>query len=418
MGDRSSPGFNITVVATQPVPRVRGRQDSRGKILDRAEDVTQRVTRFSFEDNDRKHDVLSLRVDNHDLKFFDDPVWVKGNLVRFEFGYPGTIFGPRYHVIDGVKGARELEIVALEEASLLNKAKCRLFKSKTRLQVVEEIVRGGSFLEVQNLDIERTKLRNEKPRDWQQAGITDWQFLQELAEGVNYEVYIEGDTLHFHPRRFDVEPRRRFDWFFGNGDLLDFQVTEMRTSDLPSRVMVAARDPVERKDAGAAGSDSDTERSSLGGQGFLELESGRVGRIAGERVLTSPDPDPASNKLLADTHYERASQEQVKMVAKIIGDPFLPAKSLVQIEGISKLLSGKYYVESHTHVMASGEGYVGMLKLVRNAVSEVPVQEAPTLDKSKAAENLKEVATDRRAVVITDPVTGRLRQQGIDERTR
>ena len=48
-----------------------------------------------------------------------------------------------------------------------------------------------------------------------------------------------------------------------------------------------------------------------------------------------------------------------------MGDPTLRAKSIVEVRGISGLLSGKYYVQDVKHVI-SASGYVCDLKLTRD----------------------------------------------------
>jgi len=50
---------------------------------------------------------------------------------------------------------------------------------------------------------------------------------------------------------------------------------------------------------------------------------------------------------------------------KVVGDPTLHAKSIVEVRGISGLLSGKYYVTDVKHIIASS-GYVCDLKLTRD----------------------------------------------------
>ena len=50
---------------------------------------------------------------------------------------------------------------------------------------------------------------------------------------------------------------------------------------------------------------------------------------------------------------------------KVVGDPTLHAKSIVEVRGISGLLSGKYYVTNVKHII-SASGYVCDLKLTKD----------------------------------------------------
>jgi len=55
----------------------------------------------------------------------------------------------------------------------------------------------------------------------------------------------------------------------------------------------------------------------------------------------------------------------VKLALQVVGDPTLRAKQVVEVRGISSLLSGKYYVTEAKHVISSS-GYVVDLKLTRD----------------------------------------------------
>ena len=50
---------------------------------------------------------------------------------------------------------------------------------------------------------------------------------------------------------------------------------------------------------------------------------------------------------------------------QVVGDPSLRAKEVVEVRGISTLLSGKYYVTEARHVISSS-GYVVDLRLTRD----------------------------------------------------
>ncbi len=55
----------------------------------------------------------------------------------------------------------------------------------------------------------------------------------------------------------------------------------------------------------------------------------------------------------------------MKLTLQVVGDPTLRAKEVVEVRGISTLLSGKYYVTSAKHSLSSS-GYTVELKLTRD----------------------------------------------------
>ncbi len=413
--DRSSFGFSVIVIANSQEIRVSGHPDERtaGQVLDNMTEVSARVLKFQYEDSEREQDQLKLTVDNHDLYFFDHPAWEKGNLVRFLFGYPGAIFGPRYAIVDSMRGFLTLDIVCVEESALANEQKARKFENMTRCDVVRAIVGEGALQGVVNVDLDETSLADEKPQEWQQAGQTDWQFLLKLAEKPGYEVYIEDDTLHFHPRRLAKPPLRKLTYFYGDGDLMEFSVESLRTADRAAVTEVRGRDPIARTDVAAVGSNETTTRDVLGNQGSLVIERNRTTGtlVAGRKILTTADPEPNKVQDEADTHFRQSEQDEVEASATIVGDPYLPAKSVVQIEGVSRMLSGNYYVTKATHVMDGTTGYRTTLSLMKNALTAVPTSDPPTLDPSMAAENRQKVTDSRVKRIVRDPLTGSLRQE-------
>jgi len=63
--------------------------------------------------------------------------------------------------------------------------------------------------------------------------------------------------------------------------------------------------------------------------------------------------------------FRRAERATIKLSLKVVGDPTLSAKRIVEVRGISGLLSGKYYVTDVKHLI-SASGYVCDLKLTKD----------------------------------------------------
>ena len=75
-------------------------------------DLTDRVLNWSFDDNESKSDKLILTVDNWDLANFDTPVWAKGNILEFGYGYFGNMAPSRQMIIKKVTGSLQLNVEA------------------------------------------------------------------------------------------------------------------------------------------------------------------------------------------------------------------------------------------------------------------------------------------------------------------
>jgi len=404
--DTSSPGFVITVIAANPELRIDGKTDPTtvGKILENMDDVNKRILSFTYEDDEKAHDVLKLKVDNQDMYFMEHPAWIKGNLVRFFFGYPGRIFGPKYVVIDSVQGFLELDITCVEDAALANISYVRKFENFSIEDVIRRLIVDRSFgPNITAYSIPKDDARLQEKKTFSQSRQSDWQFLQRLAEPLGYEVYIEHEILFFKPRDFSARPDRSYEYWYGIGDLLSFDIKEWRAADRPAETVVVGRNPIERKTISATGSNTKTTRDTLGNQNSVSIRADRAGalqrRPAGKTVHTTPAKTQGEAKTEADSRYRKQEQKEVEASARIIGDPELRAKSIIKIVGISRQLSGLYYVKKHVHTIDRSNGYTGDLSLLRNAVTAIPTTTPPTTDPTKATENKKDPAKTKELVI-------------------
>lgn len=74
---------------------------------------------------------------------------------------------------------------------------------------------------------------------------------------------------------------------------------------------------------------------------------------------------PAAAQRESAARFQRAERETVKLTLHVVGDPTLRAKEVIEVCGISALLSGKYYVTSAKHAISSS-GYTVELKVTRD----------------------------------------------------
>ena len=88
-------------------------------------------------------------------------------------------------------------------------------------------------------------------------------------------------------------------------------------------------------------------------------------RNATTSVHPTSAPTPAAAERESAARFRRAERETVKLSMQVVGDPTLRAKEVLEVRGISGLLSGKYYVTEAKHVISSS-GYVVELKLTRD----------------------------------------------------
>ncbi len=358
--DRSAPGVRLTLLPSE--------RASAGEPVD----LAGRLLGFAYEDAERKSDKVSLQLDNFDLSLFEREELVAGALLEVSWGYPGIMAPPRRVVLKKLKGFSALTLEGQSLAALMNReAKSRRWENVTRAAVVRELAREHGY-EGQFVDVEDTA---EVFDVINQTAETDARFLRRLAAREEFEFYVDDGGLHFHERRQSAPPTHVFTWYSdpGRGDVLSVSVE----SDLGKRagkVAVRGRDPLRRATVEAAGNSGTVSRATLGD--VVEVVDPETGHTSLEtrNATASVHPSAASTAARAGresaARFRRAERSAVKLSLQVVGDPTLRAKTIVEVRGISSLLSGKYYVTEVKHVVSSG-GYTCDLKLTRDGAGRL-----------------------------------------------
>ncbi len=358
--DRSAPGVRITVLPDE--------RAASGEPLD----LDGRIVGFTFEDAERKADKLSLQLDNFDLALFEREDLMGGAVLEVSWGYPGNMAPPRRVVVKKLKGFTTLTVEGQALSVLMNReAKTRRWENVRRSEVVRQIAAEygyeGEFLDVQDTE-EVFDVVN-------QAAETDARFLRRLAAREEFEFYVDGGGLHWKEREQSAAPTHVLTWYAdpGRGDVLSVNVE----SDLvrrAGRVTVRGRDPMRRATIESTASNETADRSTLGE--VVEVVDPETGETSLQRrnATATVHPTSASTEGRARresaARFRRAERATVKLSMRVVGDPTLHAKSIVEVRGISPLLSGKYYVTDVKHVISSS-GYVCELKLTRDGTGRL-----------------------------------------------
>lgn len=353
--DRSAPGVRITLLADE--------RAASGEPLE----LGQRIIGFTFDDAERKADKLSLQLDNFDLSLFDREDLMGGATLEVSWGYPGNMSVPRRVVVKKLKGFNTLTVEGQATSVLMNReSKTRNWEEVTRSEVARQIAEEHGY-EGEFIDIEDSE---EVFDVINQSGETDARFLRRLAAREEFEFYVDAGGFHFHERRQSAAPIHVFTWYAdpGRGDVISVNVE----SDLvkrAGRVTVRGRDPMRRTTIESSTSNETADRSTLAE--VVEVVDPETGSTSLEtrNATASVRPTAASNEGRARresaARHRRAERSTIKLSMRVVGDPTLHAKSIVEVRGISGLLSGKYYVTEVKHVISSS-GYTCDLKLTRD----------------------------------------------------
>lgn len=354
-----------------PLPRrtatpifVRALPDGDGGSATRL-DLSDRITEFTYKDEERRADKLTLTIDNFNLALFDDPAFVKGMLLEVAWGYPGNMSPTRVVVVQRITGGVELKVECLAESILLHReTRSRVFESVRRSDVARQIAREGGYVD-DRVDVEDTPVVHPRIA---QAGLTDAQLLMRMARQEGFEFYVDQTGFHWHRRRVGEAPVRVLHYYTdpNAGDVLDFNV-ENDVTARPGRIRRRGRDPLEGADIDEhADDESDAERTVMSPVRIIvdrETRARRVDQRTGtEEVRPTTAISAAQARREAVGRFRRVQQTAIKMKMTVIGDPTLLAKTVVLVRGMGTRLSTRYYVKSVEHSI--GSGYTCSLELV------------------------------------------------------
>ena len=396
--DRSAPGVRIGLCA----------DETAGSVTPL--DLSGRIIAFTFEDTESKADRVSITLDNFNLSIFESEALAGGSVLEVSWGYPGCMAPPRRVVVKKLKGFSTLTVEAQAVSSLMNRVeKTRAFENMTRSTVAKRIAAEHGYARPFS-DIEDTE---EVFDTVNQTAETDAQLLRRMATREGFEFFVDGSGLHFHSKRQDAAPSHVLTWYAdpGRGDVMSVHVE----SDLTRRtgkVTVKGRDPKAKTTIKAEATSATVKRTTL--SEVVEVVDPETGtttlqaRNATETVHASPASTAKRASREADARFRRAEGSAVKLSLQVVGDPTLAAKSVVEMRGISSLLSGKYYVREVKHAISSS-GYTCEVKATRDGVGR---RARPKAKEQGGASNTTQPSSDSgdlKEVEVVDPETGKTR---------
>ncbi len=343
---------------------------------DPGDDLGPRVLSFEYADDEKKTDLCKITLNNQDLALFDHPVFDKGTILHVSWGYPGNMTPTRKVVVQKVKGALTLSVEAQDKGILMHKDdRARSFENVTRAEVAHTIATEEGY-EAEAVFIDDTVVKYSVIT---QAAETNAQFLKRLADKEGFEFYVDHDGFHWHARRLDQKPARVLQWYMlpDVGDIISFDV-DTDVGGKKGSASVAGRDPLAKADIKATADASTTPRTTLAPTPEVPAPTTKVpisvlDKTTGELTTVYKDA-PAKNgaaaasaqpttattqaeaKRGADATFRRSQQNTVTLTLSLIGDPGIAAKQVVEVRGIGKRMSGKYYLTEVKHVISSS-GY-------------------------------------------------------------
>lgn len=363
-------------------------------------DLSDLVLVFEYVDEEKKADKLTLKIDNWNLEQFDSPTWKKGTILEVTFGYPGKMSPIRRAVVQKIKGFRQLSIEAHGMAMVAHKIKrSRVWSNMTLVEIARAIagqygaefgVAGGTTGD--NIKIDSALDRKVAHRV--QASETDASFLSRLAKRHGLQFYVDSQGMHFKTRNLEQAPIRSYTWFNGEGELLDIDIE----NDVTARAGAVTKkgiDPLSKKVITHRADNDSTKRAGLAP--VIEiidkktLVSSVQPRAAEEHTEHTSEANTVGAKSHAEGKFRETQHRTVKLSFKAVGDPDVMGKRVIEMKGIGKRLSGKYYITSVTHTI-DNSGYSMSVKAHTDGHGATGgVNSKAALNKKEATEKLEQL---------------------------
>lgn len=189
-----------------------------------------------------------------------------------------------------------------------------------------------------------------------QYNQNDWDFLWARANMLGYQVYVEGNNLHFCPAsssRTKTDPTKLE---FG-GNLVRFEPRVAAMGQV-TKTDAYGWDPKQKKNVSSSTMIDITLSGTKNLANTIPANAQMKTAYSSKAVDTVIEPNATSTpqaKAYADAAFSRASTSFVQAYGELDeGDPFLVAGSTVVINGLGLRFTGKYYVTEAHHVFRHG----------------------------------------------------------------
>lgn len=370
-------------------------------------DVSTLVEAVEYESSDGIADMAKIHIANPDFIVSRSRIFLPGNEVSIWMGYHGDmqhvgrvkIYGyePTYPEgdamprIEATGYTRDRDLMS-NEPSKVKKIKASpnagkaAKKATTKMNQKLKASEGRVFKNMRFSDAVRLKARDygmredidptpEDPRHtFQKAGMTDYQFVQAVANYTGFVFWVDGDengrwTLHFKdPAKLTTQSKVfRYVYNDANATLKAFNPA-MKFVGVVTKIAVEAKDPKTGKLRNLDFEINPSTDEDPFFTGDLNAQTPKLSGPPSDIVLSIGDVQvrTVANKrfqndkelaLWARAWFRKNAENFVFGEGKLIGDPSLRARQTHYLDGLEDMLSGYYYFSRVRHIATASGGY-------------------------------------------------------------
>ncbi|MBD5799849.1 hypothetical protein BHU24_25085 [Bacillus pseudomycoides] len=196
------------------------------------------------------------------------------------------------------------------------------------------------------------------PRVVKKDGLSDFQFLQDLAKKNSFEFFVLGETLYFRAPVYYKEPIVTLEW---GKSLVSFN-PEINVANLVTKVEVRGWDAIKKKTFIGMAKLDDKRNQKTVGELVQQMCKESVELSVQYPVFSKQEADRLAKSIL-----NKHTEGLVTGSGETIGIPKIKAGENIMLLGMGKKFSKKYYIEKSNHSFSSS-GYRTTFNVKENII--------------------------------------------------
>ena len=305
---------------------------------------------------------VTWNVEKQEFTWIDEDIFALGYTIEIQMGYEQDIQTVMVGEITGLEpefsqDTNPILVVRGHDLRhrLLRGRQTKSFTQMKESDIVSQIAKEKGLTP----KVEDTKVKLEYVLQHNQ---TDWDFLQERAARLGYEIAIDNKTLYFRPH--DNGGQKLFTLTYGD-DLDDF-LPRLSTMNQVYQVKVQGWLPKEKKTVVAkAGSGKEGDKMAGSTSGAKEVQ--KAFGISSHTIVNQAVSSKAEADQMALGQFQDMAIAYISGEGTCQGYPNLRAGKVVEIAGVGNKFSGLYYIMSVKHDYSKNQGYKTSFNVKRNA---------------------------------------------------
>lgn len=409
-----------------------------------SKDLSERLVSFSFNDQNGKKDKVTIVLSDYDRRLTEGDLIQPDDVWEVRWGYYNDMSRTRVITLKEWTPIYSDGAATVNLTFTVNRGKTNSGKYGTEM---DRVARPKLWGIIQSSEIakkiaRRHKLKykgvdskdaNKELPYVQPGNVSDYEYLNQLAYDINFEFFIEDNTLFYRAPALEERPRRAFYYYPQTNQtyLLSFTpkvkvtrhsatkanaagtkgpLTKQRVLKALKQIQGGSSAPVVRayiKHIESGGeinladealisivkkfekrnlpqssgntTSGDSPTASPGGQASGETPTKSVGRIEfsnlggskrAEFVPTAVTTVEDKPSAKAAAQQNKAKEKAVTASATFIGSPTIRTRTNIYIGGVGKRFSGNWYVKSCTHTITESRKYSVSAELKRGALKD------------------------------------------------